>query len=103
MLADVRSGSSLCENALWRSIVFSIAFFPKEVVSTIDSHIDEIEMEVLHASWTSEFSHSLGQNGSVRARAARLFYPQEQTSSAAPACPFGANSRLNSGLAASLF
>jgi len=30
---------------------------PKEVVSTIDSHIDEIEMEVLHASWTSEFSH----------------------------------------------
>jgi hypothetical protein len=22
-------------------------------------HIDEIEMEVLHASWTSDFSHSL--------------------------------------------
>jgi hypothetical protein len=26
-----------------------------------DSHIDEIEMEVVQASWTSEFSHSLGQ------------------------------------------
>src|SRR5258708_39312826 len=32
---------------------------PKEVASTIDSHIDEIEMEVLHASSASEFSHSL--------------------------------------------
>jgi hypothetical protein len=31
----------------------------EEVAGTIDSHIDEIEMEILHASWTSEFSHSL--------------------------------------------
>src|SRR3982074_104903 len=30
------------------------------------------------------------KNGSVRARAARPFDPQEQTSSACPACPFGA-------------
>ena len=38
---------------------FLNCLLPKEVASTIDSHIDEIEMEVLHASWTSEFSHSL--------------------------------------------
>ena len=42
-----------------RRIVFSIAFFRKKLPVTIDSHIDEIEMEVLRASWTSEFSHSL--------------------------------------------
>jgi hypothetical protein len=41
--------------------LFSQLPSPKEVASTIDSHIDEIEMEILHASWTSEFSHSLGQ------------------------------------------
>jgi hypothetical protein len=39
---------------------FLNCLLPKEIASTIDSHIDEIEMEVLHASWTSEFSHSLG-------------------------------------------
>jgi hypothetical protein len=38
---------------------FLNCLLPKEVASTIDSHIDEIEMEVLHASWTSEFSHNL--------------------------------------------
>jgi hypothetical protein len=40
---------------------FLNCLLPKEIASTIDSHIGEIEMEVLHASWTSEFSHSLGQ------------------------------------------
>jgi hypothetical protein len=40
---------------------FLNCFLPKEIASTIDSHIDEIEMEVLHANWTSEFSHSLCQ------------------------------------------
>jgi hypothetical protein len=39
--------------------LFSQLSSSAEVASTIDSHIDEIEMEVLHASWTSEFSHSL--------------------------------------------
>jgi len=38
---------------------FLNCLLPKEVASTIDFHIDEIEMEVLHASWTSEFSHSM--------------------------------------------
>jgi hypothetical protein len=38
---------------------FLNCLLPKEVASTIDFQIDEIEMEVLHASWTSEFSHSL--------------------------------------------
>jgi hypothetical protein len=32
---------------------------PKEVAHTIDSHIDKIEIEILHVSWASEFSHSL--------------------------------------------
>ena len=42
-----------------RGIVFSNCLLPKEVAIIINSQIDEIEMEVLHASWPSEFSHSL--------------------------------------------
>jgi len=42
-------------------IVFSIAFLPTEAASAIGFYIDEIEMEILHASWAWEFSHSLGQ------------------------------------------
>jgi len=30
-----------------------------KVASVIDFQIDKIEMEFLHANWTSEFSHSL--------------------------------------------
>jgi hypothetical protein len=41
---------------------FLNCFLPKEVASTTDFYIDEIEMEVLRGSWPSEFSHSLGQS-----------------------------------------
>src|SRR6476659_5986898 len=38
--------------------LFSQCLLPKEVASTTDFYIDEIETEVLHGSWLSEFSHS---------------------------------------------
>jgi hypothetical protein len=38
---------------------FLNCLLPKAVTGTIDSYIAKIEMEVLHASWASEFSHRL--------------------------------------------
>jgi hypothetical protein len=40
---------------------FLNCLLPTEVVSAIGFRIDEIETEILHASWALEFSHSLGQ------------------------------------------
>jgi hypothetical protein len=38
---------------------FLNCLLPTEVASAIGFRIDEIETEILHASWASEFSHSL--------------------------------------------
>jgi hypothetical protein len=47
---------------------FLNCLLPKAVTSTIDSYIDKIEMEVLHASWASEFSHGLDPKRTLVAR-----------------------------------
>ena len=49
-----------------RAELFSQLPSSERVTSTIDSYIDEIEMEVLHASWASEFSHSLDPTRTLR-------------------------------------
>ena len=41
---------------------FLNCLLPTEVASAIGFRIDEIETEILHASWALEFSHSLGQS-----------------------------------------
>src|SRR5882757_5424427 len=68
--ANFRSRSRLCENALgqrMRRIVFSIAFFLKKLAVQSTPISTKIEMEVLHASWTSEFSHSLDPKRTLNA------------------------------------
>src|SRR5258706_8615746 len=40
---------------------FLICLLPTEVASAISFYSHEIEMEILRASWASEFSHSLDQ------------------------------------------
>ena len=57
-----------------------------------DSYFDEIEMEVLHGSWPSEFSHSLGQNrkSSTRANVFRCS-PNNGHRQDTSACPFRAD------------
>lgn len=48
----------------------------------VDSHIDEIEIKVLHASWASEFSHSLGHSpqGRVGSKSGDVRYCAESGS-----------------------
>ena len=45
-----------------RADCFLNCLLPREVASAIGFHSDEIETEILLASSTPEFSHSLGQN-----------------------------------------
>jgi hypothetical protein len=42
-----------------RENCFLNCLLPTEAASAIGFYIDEIEMEILHTSWASEFSHSL--------------------------------------------
>jgi len=63
--------SRLCENVhelRMRRIVFSIVFSRQWLPALLVFQIDEIETEFLHANWTSEFSHSLGQSEKSRRR-----------------------------------
>jgi hypothetical protein len=80
-------GSRLCEKShepRKRRIVFSIAVsrprLPVQLVSVSMKlrliFYTQIERRTFHTAWV--------KNGSVQARAARPFYPQEQTSSACP-------------------
>ena len=62
---DVRSGSRAVEKRATAENAQNcfLNFLLRTVVaSATDSHIDEIEKEVLHASRASEFSHSLGHS-----------------------------------------
>src|SRR5260370_20965902 len=93
---DFRFGSRLCEKSREprkRRIVFSIAVsrprLPAQLVSVSmklrQMFYTQIKRRRFHTAWV--------KNGSVRARAARLFYPQVQTSSPGSGIPRSSQER----------
>jgi hypothetical protein len=84
---DVRPGSRLCENSNFefaRRNIVSIAFNRKRTLLPITVEWRQDRKQFCALSARARFHTAWVKNGSVRARAARPFYPQVQTSSPGP-------------------
>src|SRR5450631_2260581 len=85
--AEVRSGSSLCENSnveFARRNIVSIAFNRKRTLLPITVEWRQDRKQFCTLSARARFHTAWVKNRGIRARAARPFYPQEQISLACP-------------------
>jgi hypothetical protein len=86
-MRHVRNGSRLCEKSVVqfaRRTFVSISSIPKTIALGTSVKSRQLRKQFCAPLARATFHTAWVKNGSVRARAARPFYPQEQTSSACP-------------------